>query len=156
MKEDIMYDIFNYSVANILNSYLHTVIKEIQPSIVKNGVLVIENAKIYFSSFTGDFQGSIAMFIDTFTEKTLTEKFLQSFSNISNKVYIFDEILNIIISQFSNALEYDTDYTKKSILHSPPILIEGRDVHIKMFDDTRVFNFILDEGSIRFAMGLKR
>ncbi len=147
---EIIYDVFNYSVANILDTYVKAKIKDIETFVQENGSVIVKNSKIYFSSFTGDFQGSILMLVSTSTEHSLSAKLLKNFSSSSN-LDIFDEILNIIVSQFSNALEYEN----KKILHSPPIVITGDEIQFKIFKNSHVFNYILDSGRIEFIIGIK-
>ena len=131
---EVIYDVFNYSVANILDTYVKVKIKDIETFIQENGSVMVKNSKIYFSSFTGDFQGSILMLVDVSMEDSLSAKLLENFSPNSD-VDVFDEILNIIVSQFSNALEYEN----KKILHSPPIVITGDEIQFKIFKNYTLF-----------------
>jgi CheY-specific phosphatase CheX len=147
---EVIYDVFNYSVANILDTYVKVKIEDIETFVQENGSVMVKNSKIYFSSFTGDFQGSILMLVDVDMEDSLSAKLLENFSSHSD-VDVFDEILNIIVSQFSNALEYEN----KKILHSPPIVITGDEIQFKIFKNSHVFRYLLDAGKIEFIIGIK-
>jgi CheY-specific phosphatase CheX len=146
-----LYDLFNYSIANILSTYVKTEVKNIFVEIINKDFLNFTNSKIYLSSFTGDFQGTVLMSIDNITANTISSVFLRSLNYNDKKVDIFMEILNIIVSHFSNALTYED----KTILHTPPIVISGKEIKLKVLKNSHLFRFSLKEGNIDFLIGIK-
>ncbi len=150
MESMFIYDIFNYSIANILSTYVKADVQDIKTGIIKDSFLTLKDSKTYLSSFTGDFQGTILMMMNRNTEKFLSAKLLETFTS-KRDVDVFNEVLNIIIAHFSNAIEYED----KAIYHSPPIVVIGKEMKFRVFENSHLFKFYLKEGEIDFAIGIK-